>query len=1105
MPGLLAQLPDPAQMQAVRDGVSQQSQTLASITTTLGTMPIGDIRALAEALSGLSLPDLTPLGDALPSNLGDLTGRLPADPAALLGQLPQLLSRLAAGAEGDLLGALGPALEQFTVFQELSGRLAAIQEAVTRLGPLVQAVSDPGSLASKSPAELVQFASDLLQLAQPFGVLGGDSQTWLLGLVETLRLWSTGTPEQLSGFVTGRIAALEADVRAAAGGIPAAVAALGALTAVVSGVDPATLLGPALADLESLPALDFASAAGLQTARTTLGRVQTTLGGATATLGEQIDQAISRLQQSGVGALEDELQRLVLTLRAVADLETTDNPLAQTARQVSGWIAGLDSPDVQAAVQGVLAELRDVARRFDLSALQAPLVQAAGQILQGVEEVERLQAEVAAGITALFDQVREAIEQVDLAAVQQRVQEALQAFRDQTTPVRAQIQGLVDALRRFLTDLQNLPELNVQSVIDQLGDLLTRLNGALTDPGVAGAIDAVRQTLDEIAHALDGVSFDPLIQEVVADIRETAARLREIDPQSLNELLRAALKAAVAVLEATDFERDVTDALVGELDDVEQGALRSAEQAARRLDELTAGVRELDPEQLIAGPLESAVDAAKRQVASVRPGAALQPALGELDALLVRLEDLAPSRLLRPALDFRDRLIATVGGLSGADLLRPLDDALRSLREALARLDPDTWFAPLEQYSAALGSAWQGLPVLDLLPQLAAFDLQDLQLITGLDPDRVAQAIRAKLGAALGVFDAVDVGPARGATAALQDALDGVSPRGLRDGVQRTLDAAQAAAAIDLAGPLAALGAAWARARTATGAATPPDALRGDYDEVVALLEAANPTTVLAPSVAALEDLRTELTLTGESALGAIDRAAATADDLVTRLRALYPRDLSLAHLQASLLASLDDVLVAPAVAVAGTLRTYGGAVSALLNVIQEIITGLTRAIGFIADPVSVLQPVRDALRTLHQKVSTFGLDALEEQVDRTAGAVRDRLAAFDLAALLAELDATFAGFVREMRDLLSQTLVGDLDDAFRSRVDGVVQQLDVGALLEPLRPTLQQIEDTLALLSVEALFAPLAAVLERLLDELKAGLRQTGSEFGQMVRAVPV
>ena len=397
MPGLLAQLPDPAQMQAVRDGVSQQSQTLASITTTLGTMPIGDIRALAEALSGLSLPDLTPLGDALPSNLGDLTGRLPADPAALLGQLPQLFSRLAAGAEGDLLGALGPALEQFTVFQELSGRLAAIQEAVTRLGPLVQAVSDPGSLASKSPAELVQFASDLLQLAQPFGVLGGDSQTWLLGLVETLRLWSTGTPEQLSGFVTGRIAALEADVQAAAGGIPAAVAALGALTAVVSGVDPATLLGPALADLESLPALDFASAAGLQTARTTLGRVQTTLGGATATLGEQIDQAISRLQQSGAGALEDELQRLVLTLRAVADLETTDNPLAQTARQVSGWIAGLDSPDVQAAVQGVLAELRDVARRFDLSALQAPLVQAAGQILQGVEEVERLQAEVAAG------------------------------------------------------------------------------------------------------------------------------------------------------------------------------------------------------------------------------------------------------------------------------------------------------------------------------------------------------------------------------------------------------------------------------------------------------------------------------------------------------------------------------------------------------------------------------------------------------------------------------------------------------------------------------------------------------------------------------------
>jgi len=286
---------------------------------------------------------------------------------------------------------------------------------------------------------------------------------------------------------------------------------------------------------------------------------------------------------------------------------------------------------------------------------------------------------------------------------------------------------------------------------------------------------------------------------------------------------------------------------------------------------------------------------------------------------------------------------------------------------------------------------------------------------------------------------------------------------------------------------------------------TPPDALRGDYDEVVALLEAADPTTVLAPSVSAAEDLRAELTLTGESALGAIDRAAVTVDGLVARLRDLYPRDLTLAHLQASLLASLADVLVVPAVAVAGALRAYGGAVSAFLNAIQELIAGLTRAIGFVADPVSVLQPVRDALRTLHQKVTSFGLDALAEQIDRTAGAVRDRLAAFGLAPLLAELDATFAGFVREMRDLLSQTLVGDLDDAFRSRVDGVIQQLDVDALLEPLRPTLEQIEDALALLSVEALFAPLVAVLERLLEELKAGLRQTGSEFGQLVRAIPV
>ena len=74
MPGLLAQLPDPAQMQAVRDGVSQQSQTLASITTTLGTMPIGDIRALAEASPAGNGGPATALGEGYPRRAYSLQG-----------------------------------------------------------------------------------------------------------------------------------------------------------------------------------------------------------------------------------------------------------------------------------------------------------------------------------------------------------------------------------------------------------------------------------------------------------------------------------------------------------------------------------------------------------------------------------------------------------------------------------------------------------------------------------------------------------------------------------------------------------------------------------------------------------------------------------------------------------------------------------------------------------------------------------------------------------------------------------------------------------------------------------------------------------------------
>src|SRR5262245_25598136 len=111
MPGLVSQLPAPDQLQVLRDGVSQQSQTLGAITQTLGSLPAGDIQALVSRLGDLSLPDLGPLLAALPGNLGDLSQRLPSDPAALLGQLPGLLEQLSSTAGSDLLGKLAPALE----------------------------------------------------------------------------------------------------------------------------------------------------------------------------------------------------------------------------------------------------------------------------------------------------------------------------------------------------------------------------------------------------------------------------------------------------------------------------------------------------------------------------------------------------------------------------------------------------------------------------------------------------------------------------------------------------------------------------------------------------------------------------------------------------------------------------------------------------------------------------------------------------------------------------------------------------------------------------------------------------------------------------------
>jgi hypothetical protein len=1138
MPGLLTQIEqavgglDLGQLAA---GASGQYGGLGELVGQWQAGAPGDFGAALGNLSGASLPnlsiagslggDLTALLPALQSGLGGLVGNLQAEVTAL----PQRL-------EADLLGAIQPLLDRITTFQTLltsdwscgllpaaavggagggeAGGEAGGEEAGGAGGGGGAATPPQGALAPAQvdaakalvdtlPADL-SVPSLLRWLHQRVGTFRPGYFTLraipvlddLRDPLDTLIRWEDATAGAVEAELQQTLATLAGLIHAHADGRyalalpPAALAQL-----------PAAPLGAAA---EAFVAAVEALAAAVQAGDTAnlAPRLAAAQGARAALLAQNAAVAAASPAREalivGLGALPAELDaglcRLLVLLQpraSFADLSAGFGPVAAPSLPAAAF----------APLEALIGDLRDrltgLLSALDIGAVTGPLTEALASAGQAVQAVEQGLAQLAAQAGQALSQANGAVGAMDLERLREQAEEALEQVTAQLTAAIGQALGPASAAlgEALAAASAAMDAIDPEALTEPIREAIQALGEVLQNEAVGRLVEVMAQ-LQALAGTIEGLSFEPVGDEVIAAIGKIKELLASIDPADLPDPGAALIGEAMSVLPPSLVP--LTDPLIAELDVQISGS----------------------PIDLLEG-IKGLPDQARQRLLAFSPRAALGPLLAEpYQQAVGQLEAFSPQQWLSAAdgalADLRARLAAQ---LDLAALLAGASAAHAELLAEVERFRPSTLLQPLEEtLESALQSLGQALPVGDLADGLTGALDRVRSFTRSLDSAmKVAEHLAAKLGVlgqADNQFDAwlesVLAKVPETAAGALATALNGVREAALAArpaSLQTTWAGARAplATALQSAGATARLTRlTLARGRIQSGLAGLPPGAAASRDAIAAWLGEAGTT--------AAGD--------GLNALAALDRALAAADTaLAGQFQSLAQRfpqpDGPLAPLlpggPATLRAWVREAyrrqFGQPMVGLLRGLSVLGGmldtAVAALGDLVQAVEAKLDE---LLAAPQALADLLGD-VAGVQERLAGLDLGIYTQQVDAIYQSLLDQLRALDPRSLRAPLEAARDRVLGQISldGLLPPALRGELKAAHRELL-AKLGALDPDALLlEPLDAEYREtVEPLVSALDISATIDIIIRWLEGLPEDLQAQVARVDVAYGELLASAP-
>jgi len=659
-------------------GLSGFLSVAGSLASGSGDSPLNGLSSALGGLDGVLHIDVSGLSQRLPQALTTIENALPADSLRFVEEIKDAYQQVSDFLNNsDLVKQIHPgsSLEQVA--------LALVDDVLnlfqTKLGSLGGSLFDAGTLdrvktalttieqlasGSSIPAdELLEFLSqNLLGVASDFL---GDAHAHLSSNLAVLDPFSGASLEARIAVSRDALTQAFQDVANA-----------------VHAFDPE--------NLASYSALE----AQLQTLGDTLDAALTAL----AALYAALTAAVAAPEWD---ALFDGYARVLGAIH-LEDVPTVDDAVEAIAGTVESLLArltmSLSPEDLAAQVNRVSSTIHDLFAQSALSQVRQILLDFIGQIQSALEGIPS--EEVQQAVEGMLARVHQEITALGIDQVRSTIQSGFQTahdFIDQNLSGDL-VSGVSDALGTALSQFQSIPIADLgqalATAVQEAGQVIQDL-----ETNLASGLDEVKTLLE----SLDGIDFKPVSDAVIDEIDALKTKLQAINPDSLSDVEKVAIQAALSILRAIDLE--------GMIDN-----------------QLKQGFNTLDDE--VAKGVQSVLDAwleFRRRIGGLDAASLAAPITGLLDQVGKAVQGINGSLVVAPLQKLIDELLARLQTLSPEAILDPLQAPYDAMMQTINRANPDVWVQPLRALHTEIDRL---INLIDITPLLTTLEQKEQDLFT---------------------------------------------------------------------------------------------------------------------------------------------------------------------------------------------------------------------------------------------------------------------------------------------------------------------------------------------------------------------------------------
>ena len=800
--------------------------------------------------------------------------------------------------------------------------------------------------------------------------------------------------------------------------------------------------------------------------------------------------------------------------------------------------------DLTRRIEAISAVIHDTFAASPLGQLRQTIRSFLGDIESVIESVPT--AEIQLTVEAMLERVGDELEALGITQIKESISAALDEAKKFVTDninsgLTEGVQGAVELV------VANVKSLGLDTLISELTAAVNKLDSLTAE--LQEALEGRMEDLSSLLSQLDTLSFEPVSDQVIAEIDELRTRLEAIDPNTLSDVEKLALRAALALLEEIDLEDQIISGL-------KQGYRTAEGEIKGLLDEITAALEQLretiegfDPGQVL-GPVGEGLDAAGAAIKKVNGQALVRPLQEQVDDLVEKLEEFSPGQVLDPLQAPYDTMMETVNRLDPAQWLAPLNELYEQIDHFIDLVDVTPLLDELDRKQRELlsnirAAIMDALDAIDLPEPFASFFTGMRPFMEGVteaifgDPDTELKQISTRVNTELSlrrlaepldaVFDeligmvgeippddltdamnavrsglgfgleALDPGAVIGVFREGQARLAGLDPRALL--------APQALPTLKLAFEVEA-------------GAAPPDrqddvaSVSARFDAVISLVAPGMDASLIQPLIEAHDALAGAL----RRRINALDASGAVEayTDLRKSLDSVVPPFLRsptpLTHdeIMAGLRAMRPSVKFDRVEEVLERfLREISPIGEALEPAFNSLFQGLREALMFL-NPLDLKDAVEDIYEAVRRKVRVLDPDALADAIrenvfDPLTGALDD----INPATIKAEIDETYretlAAVSTTVREVLDD-IAGALEEQLKVMRDEIQNLLD--EIEETLGNTAGRLKEVVERLE-ELVFVELLERLKRLIDNLGLSfdkeLDRVRNAFDEMLAAIPL